>query len=422
MKNFDYKFLTVLVALAITMLNEVHSQIHVSTVADLQAMSSNPSGGYILDNDIDMQNQSWTSFDFTGTINGGGYSILNLSIQHDGDRGGLFNNITGATISNLGLKNLTVNTPNAWTAGFAGNGSNSTITKCFVTGSITSNGFAGSFIGHVDNSIVSECYSTANVTGRDHVGGIVAHVNGNGATIENCYYNGNVYSTGWQVGGIAGWAEGSTVITKCYVKGTTGSESGFSGGMLGVAPGGQNVSVTKCIAMQTSMTTVNPDIEKTYRIIGDHAGVTFTNNYGFDQMGLTDPHKFFWESAADGKDGADITSSQFKDATFYSTNLNWDFSQIWYMDTDGPVLRWQGDFPTSLINAEVSNIKVFVTQGQIHVVGAEANSLVEIFDITGKRKVSEYIKSSESVYTVKGILIVRVASENGTTVNKVVNL
>lgn len=284
-------------------------------------MSSNPSGEYILNNDIDMQDQSWSSFDFTGILDGKGFSIMNLTIQHEGDRGGVFNNLTGATISNLGLENITVNTPNAWAAALAGNASKSTVSKCFVSGSITSNGFAGSFFGHVDNSTVSECYSTATVTGRDHVGGIVAHINGNGGTIENCYFNGAVYSTGWQVGGIAGWAEGSSVISKCYAKGTAGSQSGFSGGILVVAPGGQSVSVTECIGMQNSMTTVNPDIEKTYRIIGDHGGATYTNNYGFDQMGLTYPHNFFWESGAEEKDGADLTASQFKDASFYSNNL-----------------------------------------------------------------------------------------------------
>lgn len=422
MKRFTSKFLTVMVVLSITMLNAAYSQVHISTTADLMAMSSNPSGGYILDNDIDMQGQNWTSFDFNGTLDGAGYSILNLSIQHDGDRGGLFNNITGATISNLGLEDIIVNTPNAWAAAFAGNGSNSTITKCFVTGTITSNGFAGSFIGHVDNSTVSKCYSTATVTGRDHVGGIVAHINGNGATIENCYFNGDVYSTGWQVGGIAGWAEGSATITKCYVKGTTGSESGFSGGILGVAPGGQTVIVSECLGMQSSMTTVNPDIEKTYRIIGDHAGVTYTNNYGYDMMGLTDPHKFFWESEAEGKDGADITESQFKDASFYSDNLNWDFSQVWYMSNEGPILRWESGVPTSVKDTPTSTVKVFVANGYINVIGAEQNSLVEIYDITGSRKLSERITNSHPTYNIKGISVVRVNTKEGSIVKKVVNL
>ncbi|SMO89362.1 GxGYxYP putative glycoside hydrolase C-terminal domain-containing protein [Saccharicrinis carchari] len=77
---------------------------------------------------------------------------------------------------------------------------------------------------------------------------------------------------------------------------------------------------------------------------------------------------------------------------------------------------------TDIVNVETLNVRIFGAQGQVHLVGADANSLVEIYDITGKLKVSEYITSSEPVYNVKGILIVRVVSEKGITVNKIINL
>ncbi len=57
----------------------------VSTAEDLLAMADNPSGCYELMNDIDMKGVNWKPFTFSGSLNGNGYSVLNLTVTEAGD-------------------------------------------------------------------------------------------------------------------------------------------------------------------------------------------------------------------------------------------------------------------------------------------------------------------------------------------------
>lgn len=426
MKQFYIKTLCSVILFATIGIMPVFAQIHISTIADLQAIGSNQSGSYILDNDIDMTGVTFGQSDFTGTLDGNGFSIKNLNISHAGDRGGLFNNMTGATIQNLGLENITVDIgAGGWAGGIAGNASGSTITKCFVTGSVTSPNFAGGFVGHGDVTI-TESYSTATVTGNDHVGGLVGHMNSN-STILNSYVDANVTSTAFQVGGLVGWANGpSTLINNCYVMGTVTSASGFSGGIVGIADGGASaVTITNCIAKQSAMETTSPDIGKTFRIIANENGTTavFTNNYGLDTMGITDPHRVGWDDDVAGKDGGNITAVAFVDTSFYSTNLaNWDFSSIWIMEAAKPELIWVHNAALSVDTALKSTIKVYTANGSIHIRGAEKGTQVFVYDITGKKLANKILDGSNTSLTQKsGIRIVRIKTANALEIFKVIN-
>ena len=425
MKQFYYKSIYSAILFLLIGMNHLVAQTHISTPTELRTIEANQGGNYILDNDIDMTSESWNQFDFTGTLDGNSFSILNLNINHAGDRGGLFNNITGATIKNLGLENLTVNTPGAWTGGIAGNSSSSMITKCFITGTISSNGFAGGIAGHASNTTITECYSTANVTGRDHVGGLVGHMDK--GTIENCYVDADVISTAWQVGGLVGWGMNPTcTINNSFVKGTVKSDQGFTGGILGIADGGTGaVIVSNNIAMLDDIESTNPDIEKTYRIVANENGETavMTNNFAFDFMSFTDPYKAGFNDGVAGKDGDDISSAQFKDAAFYATNLStWDFTNVWVMESTGPQLRWASDLPLSIDAYIKSNIKVYTNSGYIHINGAEKGSEIFIYDITGKTLENKILDGSNTSFMQKsGLLIVRIKTTNSSEVFKVIN-
>jgi hypothetical protein len=427
MKNYYNKLILSTILFLIIGLNNFIAQTHISTPTDLRTMEAKQGGDFILDNDIDMTSESWNQFDFSGTLDGNGFSILNLNINHTGDRGGMFNNIDGATIKNLGLENLTVNTPNAWAGGIAGNSSSSTITKCFISGTITSNGFAGGFLGHAFNTAITECYSTANVTGHDHVGGLVGHMNT--GTVENCYVDADVISTGWQVGGLVGWATSLTcTINNSFAMGTVKSEGGFTGGILGIADGGAGaVIVSNCIAMQSGIESTNPDIEKTYRIVANENGETavMTNNYAFDFMSFTDPHKAGFNDGVVGKDGDDLSSAQFKDTAFYIANLStWDYTTVWGMTATGPKLRWQDNIVLSINTFVKSRLKVYTdSSGYIHINGAQKGSEIFIYDITGKTLENKLLEGSSSKNFIQssGLLLVRVNTDNSSEVFKVIN-
>lgn len=129
------------------------AEIH--TVEDLLAMADAPGGSYILMNDLDMTGIAWKSPDFSGTFNGNGHAILNLTLSQPGGAVsdsydgnaiayetsyvGFFGTLTDATVTDLQLLNVRgvveMDCP-VFLAGIAGCMANSTVSGCTVTGSL----------------------------------------------------------------------------------------------------------------------------------------------------------------------------------------------------------------------------------------------------------------------------------------------
>ena len=424
MKNNYLKIKTVLVSILLFTLvaTQLKAQVHISTAQGLQDMQNNPTGSYILDNDIDLNNITWSSFNFSGKLNGNGYSIKNLVVEIPGGHNGLFGDLDGATIQNLGLTDVYIFAN--WAGAIAGNASNATISRCFVTGEVKSDGIAGGLIGHATNTTIKESYTKLIVSGHDHVGGLVGHMNG--GLVENCYTESDVYSDGWQVGGLVGWAQNTGAkITKCYAMGTVKSEGGFTGGILGIADGSEKVvEISECLALHTSLTTVNPDIEKTYRIIANHAAGIYFKNYGLENITISDPHKNAWENDVKGKDGASITAEQALSPVFFADSLTWDLVNVWTLNNDGLKLKWETDgvYTRVIDNNFKSNAKVYTSNGQICVIGAEKDAFVKVYSISGAQLFSTKANSSEIKINVKGVVVVRIQTQKGISSYKVINL
>ena len=60
---------------------------HISCAADMLLMKEDPAGHYVLDESIDMAelNEDWIPFAFSGTFDGRGYTIFNLSVKAVGE-------------------------------------------------------------------------------------------------------------------------------------------------------------------------------------------------------------------------------------------------------------------------------------------------------------------------------------------------
>ena len=132
---------------------EETAPVEIHTVEDLMAMAQAPEENYILMNDLDMTGLQWNSPDFSGTFDGNGHAILNLTLSqpsqatpdsYDGNAiayetayVGFFGTLTGATVSNLQLLNVRavveMDGP-VFLAGIAGYMADSTISGCTVTG------------------------------------------------------------------------------------------------------------------------------------------------------------------------------------------------------------------------------------------------------------------------------------------------
>lgn len=136
--------------------------------AGLEAIAQNPAGSYVLMADIDMKDAPWTPIAFSGTLDGGGHTLYNLSITafdpetavsvdgndlpYDTLFAAFFSRASGATIENLHLLGVDVDVAtgeNAFAAGLVGWAENVTISGCSVRGAVilrvggVMNGIAG---------------------------------------------------------------------------------------------------------------------------------------------------------------------------------------------------------------------------------------------------------------------------------------
>lgn len=130
--------------------------ITISNYAELMMIAKNPSGTYELSCDIDLAGKKWIPLDFTGTFNGKGHSILNVTVANVGEGtattydgnmktydthfAGFFGKLENASVTNLIIVNLKVDieteTP-CFVGGFAGYMDKSSISDSTVSGTLS---------------------------------------------------------------------------------------------------------------------------------------------------------------------------------------------------------------------------------------------------------------------------------------------
>lgn len=144
--------LSLIVLLLFVLPVSADSAVEIYTPEDLAAIGQNPSGSYILMEDLDMSGIDWNCPDFSGKLDGNGHAILNLTITHPGPTtgtildgnlneydsalAGMFANLDHAEIKNLKLLNLRalVESDTYITlGGVAAISKESTITDCEIT-------------------------------------------------------------------------------------------------------------------------------------------------------------------------------------------------------------------------------------------------------------------------------------------------
>ncbi len=127
--------------------------IEISTPQELAALGEDPHGSYVLTADLDMAGILWDPLSFSGTLDGNGYAILNLTVNQPGREvettydgngkpydtrfAGLFSTLKNATVRELHLVNtrilISADTP-CFVGGLAGYCMDSTVTNCSVEG------------------------------------------------------------------------------------------------------------------------------------------------------------------------------------------------------------------------------------------------------------------------------------------------
>lgn len=145
--------LVLLVTLAVPARGTEPEPVEIATVEDLLAMAENPGGSYILTADLDMTGIPWKSLDFTGSFDGNGHAIVNLTLSQPSDQRpqsydgnnkgyetayvGFFGTLVNAQVKNLKLLNvraLVETDEPCFLAGIAGYADHSLVENCTVTG------------------------------------------------------------------------------------------------------------------------------------------------------------------------------------------------------------------------------------------------------------------------------------------------
>ena len=224
----------------------------------------------ILDNDIDLSDIDWTPIGdyynrYTGTFDGGNYTITGLTVTGSNEYAGLFGRIgSGGTVKNVVLKDVQIESDNQYgcVGGVAGN-SDGNIENCSVSGSVSSRHTAGGVVGQQFGGSITLCGSSATVKGTGEVGGVAGKTD-NSATLTACYATGNVTferasTINTFAGGVVGLNGTGSILTACYATGNvtgtgTGTGSCYVGGVTG-----DNASGTLTACYHATGTVSGPD-------------------------------------------------------------------------------------------------------------------------------------------------------------------
>ena len=137
--------------------NKVHAAsgaVEIYTFEDLNKIHENPSGDFILMNDIDCSGEEWTPVEtFSGTFDGTGHGLLNIKVTgvtnelrttYDGNMktydtcfSGMFGILEGATVKNLSLYGIDIDVnveKDCFVGCLAGYADQSTIDNCVIQG------------------------------------------------------------------------------------------------------------------------------------------------------------------------------------------------------------------------------------------------------------------------------------------------
>jgi hypothetical protein len=166
---------------------------------------------------------------FGGHYNGNMHVIAGLSINTTSSYIGLFGYTNGAVIENLGLTGCSIK-GTSYVGGLIGFNGNATVSRSYVTGTVTGDDKVGGLIGYHLQSTVTDSYAEAKVTGTASVGGLVG-MNLFSASVNSSYATGAVSGNN-STGGLVGSCSSSAAVANSYA---TGAVSGvyYTGGLVG---------------------------------------------------------------------------------------------------------------------------------------------------------------------------------------------
>ncbi len=271
---------------------------------------------------------------FTGSYDGGGYTISALTMAHlESDHQGLFGYTDGATISYLSLIDVDISGSD-YVGGLIGYNNASNLIHVYTSGMVSGNDRVGGLIGYNHGNIDSSS-SRCSVSGAQDVGGMIGRSEG-ATLVQNSYAEGNAEGTD-RVGGFIGSLHFSPAhIKNSYSRGSATRTNGDSekvgsfAGSVGTACQVENSYSTG------EVTYVDADNPTNKGFVGFDIAGSYLNN--------------FWDiesSAQTTGNGAEAktTLQMNKISTF--TYATWDFEVEDFNGTDND---WDMDREAGIVN------------------------------------------------------------------------
>ena len=302
-----------------------------TTGTDLQGIDGALTSNFALGANIDASAAStWNSGagfsplgianQYTGTFDGLGHVVSNLSINRSGTSNvGLFGVANSATFRNVGVINSSIR-GQTYVGALVGNSFAGTYANTYSSGTVNGFSWVGGLVGLGNGTTMTTSYSTANVTGSSQlVGGLFGQARFFG-TITDSYATGTVSASGaTYVGGLTGQARFVT-LTNTYATGNVTGGYG-TGGLVGILDGATINSSYSTGAVSGSFGVGG--------LVGTLSGTTAVNTS-------------YWNTTTSGQassqGGTGLTTTQMQTAASFNT---WDFGSKWilYEGHTNPLLR-----------------------------------------------------------------------------------
>ena len=155
---------------------------------------------------------------FSGRFDGNGHAIdhltcyVNTNWSYTSIHHGLFGKTSDASLTNLSIQNINLAiSDGSSSGGVVGDADNTSISDCFVSGSIRG-GIVGGVVGNAKACRIEHCTSQVDLVGGNSQGGIVGQLvcdtlQNSDKGVFHCGFLGSVHN-GYNVGGIVGFCKG----------------------------------------------------------------------------------------------------------------------------------------------------------------------------------------------------------------------
>ena len=326
--------------------------VEISNAQELQQVRENPSDNYVLVDDIYLSHiDNFEPIEnFTGTFDGNGHTILNLTIDRpEMDGVGLFRTVNEDTeyfglvdnngvIEDIALHNVNI-TGSENVGGLVGI-NRGTVNRSYTKGDISGSRKVGGLVGANWNEVSGSC-AEVSVTGDELVGGLVGINDGFSPTVAKSYATGDVAGRNPRTtGGLAG--ANADKVRSSYA---AGDVVGGGGGLVGANVGNVHSSyATGNVTGNGGGLFVSNDgeIKQSYatgRVTGENSGGLVKESDG-------DVTNSYWDVNSTGRDdsagGTGLTTSEMTGSAARENMKGFDFGETWRTtEDDYPRLHWE---------------------------------------------------------------------------------